>query len=135
MHLIHVLLISYFCCSKTLDMSQLGERISKKRKELGLSQTDLANKVGVSYAQIGRYETKGVQPPAEVLNKIADELNTSIDYLINGESSEKAINSLKTTEVLNHFKEVESLPEKDKNIILNVIGAFVRDYKTRQAYL
>ncbi len=115
-------------------MSQLGERISKKRKELGLSQTDLANKAGVSYAQIGRYETKGVQPPAEVLNKIADQLNTSIDYLINGESSEKAINSLKTTEVLNHFKEVENLPEKDKNIILNVIGAFIRDHKAKKAY-
>lgn len=129
-----MLLISYFCVNKTLDMSQLGERISKKRKELGLSQTDLANKVGVSYAQIGRYETKGVQPPAEVLNKIADELNSSIDYLINGESSEKAINSLKTTEVLNHFKEVESLPEKDKNVILNVIGAFIRDFKAKQAY-
>ena len=98
------------------------------------AQTDLANKVGVSYAQIGRYETKGVQPPAEVLNKIADELNSSIDYLINGESSEKAINSLKTTEVLNHFKEVENLPEKDKNVILNVIGAFIRDFKAKQAY-
>ncbi len=122
-----IMLISYFCVNKSIDMSQLGERVSKKRKELGLSQTDLANKVGVSYAQIGRYETKGVQPPAEVLNKIADELNTSIDYLINGESSEKAINSLKTTEV-------ESLPEKDKNIILNVIGAFIRDYKAKKAY-
>jgi len=31
-----------------------------------LSQTDLANAVGITYAQIGRYETKGAQPSAEV---------------------------------------------------------------------
>ncbi|MCF6350785.1 MAG: helix-turn-helix transcriptional regulator [Flavobacteriaceae bacterium] len=38
-------------------------------------QSDLAKKVGISYAQIGRYEIKGAQPPAEVLKKIADTLN------------------------------------------------------------
>jgi len=42
-------------------MDNLGTRITALRREKGFSQTDLATKVGVSYAQIGRYETKGAQ--------------------------------------------------------------------------
>lgn len=115
-------------------MENLGFRIQELRKEKGFSQTDLANKVGVSYAQISRYENKGSQPPAEILNNLANMLGTSVDYIINGNSSEKAKATLNDAKVLNYFKEVELLPEEEKNTVLNVIGAIVGQYKTKQAY-
>ena len=115
-------------------MEQLGERIRQLRKKEELSQSDLAEKVGISYAQIGRYETKGVQPPAEVLNRIADSLKTTTDYLINGSSDEKAKASIKDSELLKQFTEVDSLPPEEKNTLVKVISAFVRDYKAKQAY-
>lgn len=115
-------------------MNDLGKRIQHLRKELNLSQTDLANTVGISYAQIGRYETKGSQPPAEVLKKIADTLNTTVDFLISGNSEEKAQATLKDSEVLRQFKAVDALPENDKNALLRVISGFIRDCKTKQAY-
>lgn len=65
-------------------MTSLGSRIAELRKNSGMSQTGLAKLIGVSYAQVGRYETKGAQPPAEVLKKIADALNTTTDYLMYG---------------------------------------------------
>jgi len=115
-------------------MDSLGSRIQQLRKELSFSQTELANKVGISYAQIGRYETKGAQPPAEVLKNIANTLGTTIDFLINGNLEEKAIATLKDSEVLNQFKKVEELSESDKNALLRVISGFIRDCKTKQAY-
>lgn len=115
-------------------MVDLGTRIQHLRKELNLSQTDLAKKVGISYAQIGRYETKGSQPPAEVLKKIADILDTTMDFLINGNSGEKAKATLKDSEVLRQFKNVEELTDSDKNALLRVISGFIRDCKTKQAY-
>ena len=115
-------------------MATLGSRIIQLRKAAGLSQTELASMVGVSYAQIGRYETKGAQPPAEVLNKLAEALNTSVDFLLNGNAEEKAKAALTDTELLRHFKEVDNLPEQDKNTLIRVIGAYLRDFKTRQAY-
>ena len=99
-----------------------------------MSQTDLAGRIGVSYAQLSRYEIKGAQPTAEVLNKLADVLDTSVDFLINGDNSEKSLSSLKDTEVLKQFKEIDNLPEEEKNIILKVIRAYLWDYKTRQAF-
>lgn len=112
----------------------LGNRIIELRKTKNWSQSQLADKVGVSYAQIGRYETKDAQPPAEVLKKIADALDSSVDFLINGSTADKANASLQDAEVIRYFKEVDNLPNEDKSALLRVISGFIRDVKTKQAY-
>jgi len=106
-------------------MNNLGTRIINLRKEKGFSQTELANKVGVSYAQIGRYETKGAQPAADILKKIADALDTTSDYLMNGSKDDKAVATLNDNELLQQFKEVDKMPTDDKMIIKKLIDAFV----------
>ena len=130
--MVFLLLISFL---NEYKMTELGNRIQELRKLNKLSQTELANKINLSKSQIIRYETKGVQPPADILNKLADLLNTSIDYLINGDTTEKAISSLKDVELLKQFKEIDQMPEEEKKTILKVISAYIRDFKTRQAYL
>lgn len=114
--------------------NKLGTRIVELRKAKNWSQSELASQVGVSYAQIGRYETKGSQPPAAVLKKIADALDTTVDFLINGNTEDKAKASLADAEVIRYFKEVDTLPQEDKSALLRVIGGFIRDVKTKQAY-
>lgn len=114
--------------------NKLGVRIIDLRKAKAWSQSQLADKVGISYAQIGRYETKGSQPPAEVLKKMADALDTTVDFLINGNTEDKAKASLNDAEVIRYFKEVDTLPVEDKSALLRVIAGFLRDVKTKQAY-
>jgi transcriptional regulator with XRE-family HTH domain len=113
-------------------MNALGQRIIELRKKNNLSQTELAKQVGLSYAQIGRYETKGAQPPAEVLKKIADVLGSTADYLIYGNTEEKAQATLKDSELLQQFKALEQLDEKDKNTIKDIIDAFIKRSKLNQ---
>lgn len=115
-------------------MEGLGNRIQELRKSIKLSQTELAERIGISKSQMIRYENKGVQPPADVLNKFADIFSTSIDFLINGDTGEKAQSALKTTELLNQFKEIEQLPEDEQITIVKFLGAYLRDFKTRKAY-
>jgi len=55
--------------------------------------------------------------------------------LINGNSGEKAKATLKNTELLQRFKEVETLPDREQNVLLEIIGAYIRDFKTKQAYV
>jgi transcriptional regulator with XRE-family HTH domain len=116
-------------------MDVLGQRIIELRKKKNLSQTDLAKIVGLSYAQIGRYETKGSQPPAEALKKIADALDTTVDYLINGDSDEKAKSALKDSELLQQFKAVEQMDDDDRNTIKKLIDAFITKRKIQQLAL
>ena len=116
-------------------MNRLGERIIKVRKQKNLSQSALAKLVGISYAQIGRYEIKGGQPPAEILKKIADALNTTVDYLLNGDKEEKAKATLNDAELLQQFKEVDNMKEEDKNVVKKLIDAFITKGKIKQLAL
>ena len=96
---------------------------------------NLAKKIRISHPQIVRYETKGVQPPADVLARLSDVFDVSIDYLVNGDKSERAQQSLKDAELIKNFKQLDQLPEEEKKTILKVLNALIRDFNTRQAYV
>ncbi|PIQ46867.1 MAG: transcriptional regulator [Cytophagales bacterium CG12_big_fil_rev_8_21_14_0_65_40_12] len=106
-------------------MDSLGDRIKGKRKELNMSQSELADRVGISYAQIGRYETKGAQPPAKTLTDIADALGVSPDFLIYGSAEQKANIKLSDPELINQFKAIEGMDEEDRNVVKKLIDAFI----------
>ena len=112
----------------------LGERIKKLRTEKGLSQSQLAEMVNISYPQMSRYEIKGVQPPADVLKRLADVFGTTADYIISGNSNEKIKDSLKDAELIKQFQEMDKMPTEEKNVILKFVSAYIRDFKAKQAY-
>ena len=53
----------------------IGQRIAQKRKELGLSQEELAGRVGVSRQAVSRWEMDGAVPEVDKL--IADQAQSS----------------------------------------------------------
>lgn len=57
----------------------LGRKIQKARKASGLTQEELADKVGVSRAYMGYIEQGRNVPSVEILSKIARVLRISID--------------------------------------------------------
>ncbi len=59
-----------------------GERIRARRKQLGLSVGELAAKVGKNRATIYRYESDAIEMPANMLQPLADALDTSPDELM-----------------------------------------------------
>ncbi len=113
-------------------MKKLSERIQDLRKQKGLTQAELAKKVGISLTQMARYETKGIQPPADILMNLAAIFGTTVDFLVNGATEDKAKAQLKDTELLQQFKEVELLSDKDKNVVKTLIEAFLMRKQLQQ---
>jgi transcriptional regulator with XRE-family HTH domain len=103
----------------------LGERIQKLRKDNNFTQTKLAEKIELSVPQLVRYETKGVQPPADVLSKLANAFGISIDYLVNGTIQNKAEEAIDDNLLLKQFKAVEQMKDDDKTVITKLIDAFI----------
>lgn len=66
-----------------------GEKLINARVTLNLSQTELAEKVGVSERSIYSYEQTGTLPRTQVLKKIAEALNVSVSYLMDEEETDK----------------------------------------------
>lgn len=61
---------------------EIGARIALRRKVLGVSQNALAQTLGVSYAQLQKYESGSNRVAASRLLKIAAELDTTIGALV-----------------------------------------------------
>jgi len=112
-----------------------AERLKQARLAKGLTKGELGGKIGVHYSQVGRYEEKGAHPSADVLSKIANVLEVSSDYLMNGTPDDLANSSLSDKELLNQFKIIERLPEQDRNVVKIFLDAFITKNKLKQMML
>ena len=59
-----------------------GERIKYLREKIGLTQKDIATKLGVEPAAVSKYELDMREPNIEAIKKLAEIFNVSIDYLL-----------------------------------------------------
>ena len=59
-----------------------GDILYTLRTERGITQIQLANKIGVSRHSIGNYEQNRREPNIETLTKLANVLNVTLDRLI-----------------------------------------------------
>lgn len=62
-----------------------NQRIRKLRRELDLTQQEFAERIGVSRANIGKYETGISEPSAAVLSLICREFDVREEWIRNGE--------------------------------------------------
>ena len=74
----------------------LGEKIKEARKNHGLSQEQLAEKLCVSRSAVAKWETDKGMPDIENLKAISSLLSVSIDYLL--DNGEKEITEVVTKE-------------------------------------
>ncbi len=67
-----------------------SERLKALRIKRGLTQSDVANKINVERSSVAKYEgSGGIMPSSEVLIRIADLFDVTLDYLLGRESEEK----------------------------------------------
>ena len=59
----------------------LGKKMKELRKSFGLTQTELAEKTGLSRVNYTRYENGKIRPDYETIIKLADFYDVSLDEL------------------------------------------------------
>ena len=62
----------------------VGARIRLRRKEMGISQTDLADVLGLTFQQVQKYERGSNRVSASKLYDITNKLETPIEYFFVG---------------------------------------------------
>lgn len=65
-------------------MDMLGARIAALRRDQGLSQAELAHRLGISPSAVGMYEQGRREPSVELLVALAGEFRVSTDFLLTG---------------------------------------------------
>ena len=80
-----------------LDKEKVGRAISTQRKVKGMTQKQLADLLNVSYQAVSRWEQGISLPSIDIMYDIAQVLESTVDFLLNGLSEErKAISYLDT---------------------------------------
>jgi len=67
-----------------VDLDRLGQRMLEFRKSLGYSQKVVAEKTGIGRSFISHIEAGSQRPSFEVINKLLNSFNISIDWLLTG---------------------------------------------------
>ena len=64
----------------------IGKKLKELRKNVGLTQSELAEKINVSRVNYTRYETDKVKPDYDTLIKIANFYDVSLDEIFDRKS-------------------------------------------------
>ena len=99
-----------------------GDNMMLLRKKKKLSQSALGKMIGTSGDVIGRYDRGDITPSIDVVSKIADALEVSVDYLIG------KTNLLLDKDAVDGLIRISELNENNKTFILNMIDMALRDF-------
>lgn len=115
-----------------LDTKKVAQFISNKRKQLGLTQSDIAGKLNVSFQAVSKWEN-GTLPNVEILMDLATILNVSVDEILSGRdkneesfSYSRAGVDISYTDAMK--KEMAGYLRTDDKRVLNGLGPFASLY-------
>lgn len=105
---------------------EFSERLKDLRRQAGLTQVDVAEKLGISQPAYASWERGVKKPTQENLVKIAQILNVSVDYLV-GNSEEKS-DELDNIELL-FCMNSKGLTDEEKEIFRKELIEFMEERK------
>lgn len=136
-------------------MSKLATNIKFFRKQKKLTQSDLANKLGVSRSVVAKWENETVLPDLEALISLSQLFQVSLDHLVglphfkndmllemrriyktNDRSNPKYFEVLdylyKNTKLQEYLLKLTDLPLKDRNIVEKIFYVAIDEFYKRK---
>jgi transcriptional regulator with XRE-family HTH domain len=112
--------------------TSFGQRLKEVRESKGFTKDRFGKLVKIHYSQIGRYERNEASPSADALKKMANALDVSTDYLMNGTTSDLAAENIKDKTLINQFNRISELSEENKTVVSKLIDAFLFQQEMKQ---
>ena len=107
-------------------MKSIGETIATLRKEKGMTQSQLAEKMNVTDKAVSKWERDLSCPDINTISKLADVLGVSVEELLKAKKSEYAGSKIK--DLFNLILKAVAVAMGVAVIVLNILGKI--DIKT-----
>jgi len=104
---------------KNVQRTKVGLNITAARRRRGMTQTQLAEKIGLDKYTVSYYERKCQSIPLDTLRGIAEALNTSVDFLINGDATRTDMAASKA--LLTRLEKAKTMPPEKQKLIIDLI--------------
>ena len=99
-----------------------GAKLKLLRKEKGWSQDELAHHAQIDGRQISRYENDRVVPSVEVIIKVAQAFDVSIDFLLLDKATRRTLNAPQS-KLVQRILEMGPLSGDDEKSLLHMLEA------------
>lgn len=116
-----------------INSKKIGKFITKRRKEIGLTQQQLAKMMNVSFQAVSKWETGNSLPNIEIITDLAMVLEVTTDELLSG--NEKEINGMSYSQAGVDITYTDSIKKEMKKYlkasdprVLNGLGPFASLY-------
>ena len=111
-----------------MKSTTFGKRLTEVRKVKKLSQDEVAKKLEVHGAVIGRYERDEVKPSIEMAAAIAEALEVSLDYLVGN------TDLLLEKNIVSKIIDIQKLNTEDKAHVFALLDAFLQSNKAKKVF-
>lgn len=99
-----------------MDQSKIGKFIAEKRKEQGMTQAQLAEKLGITDRAVSKWETGKSLPDASIMLELCDLLKITVNDLLSGEVV--SMNNYNEISEKNLIEMIRQKEEADKRLLL-----------------
>jgi|GEM_PF-3558914 len=108
---------------------ELGARLAAARKRAGLTQLELAEKVGVAQQTLAHYETSYLRPPILVLIAMSDLLGFSLEEMLTGRAPGRAKRG-PASKLEQRLEAIGRLPKSKQRAIGQMLDAMIAQQRS-----
>lgn len=109
-----------------------GERLFQARNKAGLSQAEVAEKLGITQQSFAGWERRETALKPELLARLADVLDVTVEHLLGAEAAPKRGNG-PAGKLRRAFERASKLPRDQQKHVLRVVEDAIAGYQIRKA--
>ncbi len=109
------------------DSETIGQRIARLRRERGLTQKELGEKIGIVQVLVSDYEKGKLRLHAEMVVRFARALGVKADELLGlTDGASKGSTAKPDLKIMRRLNRIASLPQREQKIMLKAIDGWLQ---------
>ena len=112
-------------------LETIAQRLVRLRKERGLTQAQMAKRLGVSQPVVSDYERGGLRLHGELILRVAEILDVSANELLGLDTKAAPKKRGPQSQLEKQMAAIASLPRKEQQQLLAVVEAFISQHATQ----
>lgn len=102
-----------------------GARLARLRRDKGITQIELAERLGLTQSVVSDYERDVLRLNSELIVQLIEILGVSADELLGVAKASTSGAPIKNRRLYRQLQNIEKLPKRDQQALLRTIDAFL----------
>ena len=105
---------------------QLGLRIADRRKQLDLTQTQVATQLGLSQQTLAHYEVGRLRIAVATLIPLAEILHSTVDELLYNKETKGSVKPGPASKLQRQVEQVRQLPRTKQQFVMDMLDTVIQ---------